>query len=445
MKVRELSFQAVPSSSSQWRARISQSIGFGVAAVFLAVSLVGSTTPATAAGRAIKVLTTQTRVSLIGPGTAPVISAGNVFLSAQLAKVKFSGNGTNFRVYAFNKLGRLLWSKTVTANHHPTNVTAVAVSQGVVYAGWFSREFCCRVNEVYFYGGITGFKIVDGTTVFASDPGLTDSPGATSTPVISNGNIYSNFRFEVGGGVTSTQAYSVASGAALFQTDARAGTPSGPLAVYGNSLYVPDGNVLNVFPSTVDNTCGFDLAFDPWHLFPRFCPSSWSLNISGTWKIRAAPIVASGSLFVGGTDGKLYAFSASGCGMTSCTPLWTATTDGPIVSSLTSNQGTVFVTTQNGTLYAYPVGGCSNSTCAPLWKATPGGSLTKSVIFGTSVYVGSSNGRVFQYAISGCGSATCTPSLIANVGTPISSEPAIGLGRLFVSDEQATLHIFKLP
>ena len=52
--------------------------------------------------------------------------------------------------------------------------------------------------------------------------------------------------------------------------------------------------------------------------------------------IASSPAVANGVVYVGSTDGKLYAFDAKGttnCSGGVCSPLWTATTGGPIASS----------------------------------------------------------------------------------------------------------------
>jgi outer membrane protein assembly factor BamB/lysophospholipase L1-like esterase len=73
-------------------------------------------------------------------------------------------------------------------------------------------------------------------------------------------------------------------------------------------------------------------------------------------------VVANGIAYVNSTDNKLNAYSANGCGTAACTPLWTFTTDSPILSTPVVDNGIVYVTTTTGKLYAI-----SASTHAEVW------------------------------------------------------------------------------
>lgn len=70
--------------------------------------------------------------------------------------------------------------------------------------------------------------------------------------------------------------------------------------------------------------------------------------------IRSSPAVANGVVYVGSSDGNLYAFPAScGTGGASCTPLWTATTANAIDSSPAVANGVIYVGSLDSNLYAY--------------------------------------------------------------------------------------------
>src|SRR5439155_502446 len=82
-----------------------------------------------------------------------------------------------------------------------------------------------------------------------------------------------------------------------------------------------------------------------------------------------------GVAYVGSGDGKLYAFAAAGCGASTCAPLWTAATGGPIYSSPAVAGGTVYVGSNDDKLYAFAASGCGAPTCAALWTGTTPGDV----------------------------------------------------------------------
>jgi outer membrane protein assembly factor BamB len=64
--------------------------------------------------------------------------------------------------------------------------------------------------------------------------------------------------------------------------------------------------------------------------------------------------VANGVVYVGSNDGKVYALNAAGCGKaTTCSPLWTGTTGGPVTSSPAVSNGQIYVGSGDGHLYVW--------------------------------------------------------------------------------------------
>ncbi len=74
-----------------------------------------------------------------------------------------------------------------------------------------------------------------------------------------------------------------------------------------------------------------------------------------------------GILFVGGSDGTVYAFSKSGCASSPCAPLWSVATGSAAISHQpVAAAYVVVVGTADGHLVALRAS-CPASTCAPLW------------------------------------------------------------------------------
>ena len=78
-------------------------------------------------------------------------------------------------------------------------------------------------------------------------------------------------------------------------------------------------------------------------------------------------------VYIGATDGKLYAFNAQGCGQPTCQPIWTAQTGSSISgSSATIVNGLLYVAAFDQDLYVFNAQGCGQPTCSPLWVGATG-------------------------------------------------------------------------
>jgi outer membrane protein assembly factor BamB len=162
----------------------------------------------------------------------------------------------------------------------------------------------------------------------------------------------------------------------------------------------------------------------------------YAFTASGTlkWKattggpIFSSPAIASGNVYVGSNDGKLYAFTANG-GLK-----WSAVAGGPILSSPAVANGIVYVgCAGDGKVYAFNV---TNGT--PAWSApaaTGGLNYSSPAVAKGNVYIGSLDGRVYAF------NAATGTSVWASTATAgiIESSPAVANGRVFVgsSDQKA--------
>lgn len=164
-------------------------------------------------------------------------------------------------------------------------------------------------------------------------------------------------------------------------------------------------------------------------------------------QIIDSPTVSNGIVYVGSqtndndASGKLNAFAASGCGQTTCSPLWqgNAGTKSILESSPAVANGTVFVGAFDGKLYAFAAGGCGQAQCQPNWTGSTGGSIesTPTVVNGI-MYIGSDDGNLYAFAAGGCGGATCAPLWTGPIGSPVfSSTPAVSNGVVYIAGQHA--------
>jgi outer membrane protein assembly factor BamB len=204
-------------------------------------------------------------------------------------------------------------------------------------------------------------------------------------------------------------------------------------AVVGDTVYIGSSDgVLWAYPAS---GCGQFLCTNPlW--------KSTSLA-----QIVDSPTVAGGIVYVGSqtspnnNDGKLNAFDADGCGQATCSPLWQGLA-GPqsiLDSSPAVANGTVFVGSFDGKLYAFDAEGCGQATCQPLWTGATGASIesTPTISHGT-VFIGSDDGKLYAFDADGCGQAACQPLWTGSVGSPtFSSSPAIFKSNVFIAGQHA--------
>lgn len=165
-------------------------------------------------------------------------------------------------------------------------------------------------------------------------------------------------------------------------------------------------------------------------------------------QIMDSPTVANGIVYVGSqtdensNDGKLSAFSASGCGQAVCAPLWqgAAGSESVLSSSPAVADGVVYVATFEGKLFAFDAAGCGQALCQPLWTGQAGGAIESSpTVYKGLVYVGSDDGKLNAFKVGGCGGkALCKPKWTGDLGSPAyASSPAIAKGVVYVGAAHA--------
>ena len=230
-----------------------------------------------------------------------------------------------------------------------------------------------------------------------------------------------------------------------------AGFESGKRPAVGNA---------NVGPARVDwRNFRFDTRHTGVNRFEHVLDPSNVPTLTLDWQAQlgelvfsSSPAVVGGVLYIGSTDGTLWAYPADGCGAALCTtPLWQSTYLAQIVDSPTVANGVVYVGSQtsfdsnDGRLNAFAAAGCGGAICAPLWQGLAGKESildSSPAVAGGFVYVGAFDGRLYVFAADGCGAATCNPLWTGTTGGTIESSPTVDAGVVYIGSDDGNLYAF---
>ncbi len=192
---------------------------------------------------------------------------------------------------------------------------------------------------------------------------------------------------------------------------------------------------------------------------PPHCDPLWVGFTANPGAIFSSPAVANGVVYVGSSDGNLYAFDAAG--VTNCTPaatslcsfLWIGPTGGIVFSSPAVANGVAYVGSGDGKLYAFDAAGVTNcsgdpGTCTPLWTGATGSFVESSpaVVNGVA-YVGSEDHKLYAFdagGVTNCSGTptTCTPLWTGATGSNVDSSPAVANGVVYTGSSDGKLYAF---
>jgi outer membrane protein assembly factor BamB len=166
-----------------------------------------------------------------------------------------------------------------------------------------------------------------------------------------------------------------------------------------------------------------------------------------------SPAVVKGTVYVLSVDGTLSAFGSAGCGKASCPPSWTASTGGPFTEPIevplspAVAGGFVYTGSQAGGIQVFPAAGCGSPTCSPVWTGTPGGPVLSSpAVADGVVWAGSADGTVAAFAAAGCGGPACSPLWTFGTGKQVLSSPAVANGEMYAGSGKklSSFHLYPL-
>lgn len=255
-------------------------------------------------------------------------------------------------------------------------------------------------------------------------------------PVVHGDRVYAGYAEVLGTQATGFVAVDVGSGKPLFRSqEPLIEAPS--VAVAGSYAYVSKGAELEVYDAAGTSGCDAQTGI---------CVPLWTATLGDPAFVNAAmPAISGGVAYVGGSDGKLRAYPATGCGGPTCQPVWTGDAGGPIPQSPAVAGGAVHVLTRDGTLATFPAAGCGAPACAPAWTApAPGPTTAAPAVANGVVYTTAGDQTVRAYAAGGCGAATCPALWQAPLGAPTGGSPIVTGGRVYVG-ATGSVTAFALP
>lgn len=224
-------------------------------------------------------------------------------------------------------------------------------------------------------------------------------------PAIANAKVYSTFA-NVG-----TYCIDAVSGASIWHSTV--GAPLCSPAVANGRVYVV--HILNGGLGTQVVYClNASTGATLW---------SYATGGSGTGVTVSCPLVDSGRLFVGASDGKVYCLNASSGSL-----IWTYATSGGVGSSPAVNNGMLYIGSDDDRIY------CLNASSGnPIWNFLTSSSVDASpAVANGMVYVGS--GNVFYCLNASSGRSIWTYTGAGGSGTYFRSSPAVAYGKVYVGE-----------
>jgi outer membrane protein assembly factor BamB len=175
---------------------------------------------------------------------------------------------------------------------------------------------------------------------------------------------------------------------------------------------------------------------------------AWQAQLGNTVTF-SSPAVVGDKVYIGSSDGVLWAYPSAGCGQSFCTtPLWKSTSVAQILGSPTVANGIVYVGSQtsfnsnDGKLNAFNANGCGQPVCAPLWQGLAG---TESILESSpavangNVYIGAFDGKLYVFNANGCGQPTCQPLWTGATGSTIESTPTVSGNTVYIGSDDGRL------
>jgi len=238
--------------------------------------------------------------------------------------------------------GQVLWSKSYLGGV----IDSAAVADGVVYVT--AKE----AATVYAFNASTGAPVWTAHT----------GDWIYSNPTVWNGIVFVGaadgklYAFDAGSGTTlwTTAALNIIESPSVADGIAYVGASDGHLyaldAATGASIWTADTGGSNATPA-VANGVVYEGGLDD-HLY-AFDASNGTVLWIGT-NGGTSPAVANGMVYVGSAvQRQLYAFDAEGCGSPSCSPIWTAPTQGIVTAAPAVANGVVYAGAWDRYLYAF--------------------------------------------------------------------------------------------
>ena len=195
-----------------------------------------------------------------------------------------------------------------------------------------------------------------------------------SNPTVWNGIVFVGaadgklYAFDAASGSTlwTTAALNIIESPSIADGLAYVGASDGHLyafdAVTGNPVWTADTGGSNATPAVANGVVYEGGLDDQLYAFDAGTGTLLWIGTGG----GSSPAVANGMVYVGDTvQEQLYAFDAVGCGLPSCSPIWTAPTKGIVTAAPAVANGVVYAGAWDKYLYAFDA-----ANGARLWTYT---------------------------------------------------------------------------
>jgi outer membrane protein assembly factor BamB len=333
-----------------------------------------------------------------------------------------------------------------------STVLALCVSLAVVLSACNWIQFRYGSAQTGFNNTETAISVSNVSSLQLKFTAATGSNIANGSPVIANGVVYLGsedkklYAFDAAG--NNTNCSGTPTTCAPLWTALTAGLVDSTPAVLNGIVYVTSANLLYAFDAAGNTNCSGS---------PKTCAPLWTATIGSG--VSTSPTVTNGVVYVGSQypDDQLYAFDATGntnCSGTpkTCAPLWTASVNGGVSSSIAVLNGIAYVASNGlggmpgNDLAAFDATGstnCSGSpkTCSPLWTYDTGAIATSPAVSNGEVYVGTESSQVYGFDAAGttnCSGTpkTCAPLWTASVNSNegVGTSPAVAYTSVYVGD-----------
>ncbi len=387
--------------------------------------------------------------------TAPVAITPDVSLSgsASLSMYGFDAQHSQFNPY----------EKAISLKN-VSNLTQAWTTHVSGYIGFTPTI----VNGVlYITGGGPTLYAIDastGATLWKTSPQSVQYASYIYSPTVANGAVY------LAADNGALGAFDARTGKVLWTFSSQSSTSSSaedsPTYVNGVIYFGPhDGSVYALDARTGKNlwstyTGGYTgVAIANSVVYAASNTQLYALDAStgtilwtgpvGTKKtVEVSPVVGSGMVFVTTDDADVVAFSAQGCGQSSCSPRWRAVTLQKVWAAPAIAYGVVYLSTlfrdfNGGNLFALDA-----KTGKFLWLAPTESLYAAPVLANGVIYAINFYGTAYAFNAAGCGHGTCwslwkNDFFDSNDGIDYSITVANGL--VYVCAPNGSIHALRAP
>ena len=243
--------------------------------------------------------------------------------------------------------------------------------------------------------------------------------GNEAAPTVSDGNVYV---VAAPGGIT---AYPLACGmpcTPLWTVQDAEGHMARSVAVSDGVVWDSSTHALSAYPTACGSAGATCQA-----LVANVAPDGADL--------ASPPAIAGGVIYVGASDGSLYAVQTACATGGSCEALWRTKTGGSIVATPLVVGNRVYVASSDGLIYAFPtVCADTGGSCPPLWVGRTGGPLKEQpVVDNGHVYVTSTAGAMYVFADAADTQGTERAPLWVEPVGPLPQNPMVVADRAVVT------------